>query len=755
MEKIGSIILTLLIVSLLTACSINADIKNPPNIDDPIVDIPDDKDNTDPDQIYQSLSYNPEDYIGDLETFVYGLLVNQLEYLYDVFPGYVQLSDSSFVYGLVFTDYAIVYTNEDETISYFMTGFLPFVGELSVPIEDFDSGLIVHSLDIVSEDTVFIWTYQSDAFLEHCVVFGTYLQYGVNEEGIITFNANPFKREDVDTTLGSLYSYDQSRYLYDVDFGNYIPIKGISISETFDFVVFENEVNQFIEEQNAHWFSYDIESTAYMAKDAITAYLLSLQEESFLGYSVVELIEAMDALDPLEVFRVTPDGLSVVDIEAYPPQGATALTKWLVGTSCVILTGVGIVGQIVTIAVPPLSSLSGALAGFAIETFMQVVIESQSIENINWVKVGIATTAGSLSGFLGPFIQTLGHTSYFVVDSLIDGLIGATEQAVFAMMDKKSGQEIIEKFGYGFLLGAGLSAGFKVAGTVVSKAAVKLSEGASKIAEKLPQKLTATVTNFKKPLSNTTNAIGETILELRKKADSTVFHSSYISEKMMQKTIANLTEGQQEALLGKSINQLDANRVLKDNGAYFTPQSLKKAFKEAKDGDILGSVLQGGKKIPVVKKNGAIGITGVGIFDSVKLENKTFSFYTSKSIRNENLNEAALLLKKQWVQNIDIIPESVKNAIKVRYPNDDIAVALSQMTSSNSVRKIISEAGFTLHEELEIGIVTMMPTEIHSKIGHIGGVALEKWVKHNMGKIHFETFVSAATGGYVIGVNNG
>ena len=46
------------------------------------------------------LSNDYRDYIGDLETFVYGLMINNLEYLYDVFPASVQLSNGLIVYHL-------------------------------------------------------------------------------------------------------------------------------------------------------------------------------------------------------------------------------------------------------------------------------------------------------------------------------------------------------------------------------------------------------------------------------------------------------------------------------------------------------------------------------------------------------------------------------------------------------------------------------------------------------------------------------
>ena len=165
-------------------------------------------------------SDNWEDYIGDMETFVYGLIANELSYKYDVFPACVELMDSTYIYGIAYTDYTECYTNEDKSECYFTAGFLPFYGELEIPEEEFQSGLILTNMDFESENTSFIWTYASSAYTQHCVVYEQYLQYGVDDNGYITFQTEEYVKGQCDETLGSLYSYDEAKYLYDVDLGN-------------------------------------------------------------------------------------------------------------------------------------------------------------------------------------------------------------------------------------------------------------------------------------------------------------------------------------------------------------------------------------------------------------------------------------------------------------------------------------------------------------------------------------------------------
>ena len=121
---------------------------------------------------------------------------------------------------------------------------------------------------------------------------------------------------------------------------------------------------------------------------------------------------------------------------------------------------------------------------------------------------------------------------------------------------------------------------------------------------------------------------------------------------------------------------------------------------------------------------------------------------TQKDIRKENLDEARELFRKYFSNNSDKIPESLYNSIKLKYPDSDVVDSLKTMSPS-SLKKVL-EAGGSLHENLD-GTVTYMPTEIHSKVGHMGGAAFEAWIKQHMGKIYFETFVSAAASGAVVG----
>ena len=222
----------------------------------------------------------------------------------------------------------------------------------------------------------------------------------------------------------------------------------------------------------------------------------------------------------------------------------------------------------------------------------------------------------------------------------------------------------------------------------------------------------------------------------------------------MNKTLANLTRVEKDELFDLSIGKgvMSADRIVDINGNNFSKATLKEAWSNAKNGDILGYINEGGVRIPVHKFNETISIYPKDLYPTVSLSKKQYNKYSINDIRKENLDEARELFLEYFYKNSGEIPETLINEIKLRYPDSDVVEALKMM-SPTSLKKVFEASG-ALHENLD-GTVTFMPKEIHSKIGHMGGAALEYWVRQHMGKIYFETFVSAAASGAVVGGLNG
>ena len=672
-----------------------------------------------PMKIMSSPKDNWETFVGDIETFVYGLIISVLQESYSTFSGYVSLSNGYNAYGIAYTNYEECYANEDESQVAFTAGFLPFVGELEITQDEFDSGLTIHDLDYENDDTSFILTYMSDPFKDHCVVYNQYLIYGVDENGKIFYSYSKYKERSCDESIGSLYSYDEERALFlsAEDVGEYLNITGKSLSSQIDFASLEKEINETIEKQDFNFSSVDLEFCAYIAQEAITSYLLSMQEETFLGFSVSTLIELTKQLDPKDCIRIADSGLSVVSIEPVPEKKADDLTRWLVGTGCVIVAAVGCVASIVFVEIPPLSSLASAMMGTAVEIFMQVAINATALENINWTKVAISAAVGAVSGFLGPYVvaatQGASYAVYFIADSTIDGLLAGIEATVLSVLEGKQGLDLLKSFGTGFAIGFAVSGAFKAIAKVLSKAASKVSSFANKIAP-----------NLTKRVSKISDALSKGMHKLKTKVDGLKFHSKYISKK--------LSSGY---LVTKSFDKLKVDDIYDNSGNMITKTKLKELFEEAGDGSTIGFFETEGVKVSIIKQNEMVSIKYPSDFPSYK-------------IPMTNDREANFLyVTNKMKEDPSSIPAEIKKAISETYPEisfEDIEpqkiVAVIKDTSN----------GWVFHENIDMESITLVPRAIHDKtfetgISHMGGFALIDYLKTGAARLYFERIVQAVS----------
>lgn len=601
-----------------------------------------------------------EDYVGDIETFVYGLLTHQLEYNYEVVPAAVELSDGTEIYGLAYTDYSECFTDENAELSFFSAGMLTFCGESSIPQDEFEKGLIIENLDYQDEQFGFLLKYATDGFTEHCVVFDQYLQYGVTTSGQITYTVEKYEKGKCDEALGSLYSYDEGKYLLDLDVGEYTPISGVSLTSQIDFDLLEAEINKVLETQETNFSQIDIESNLYFAQEAVSSYLLSLQEETFLGFDVAVLIEATKEIDPMECLQMSPDGILTIDIDELPGEDASALAKWLVGSTCVIVTAVGMVGSTVFMMCPPLSSAASAVTGAAIDVFMQVVISGQALEYVDWGKVALSAVTGAVTGLLGPYVMAAtGGVGYFFADSAIDALMGGIEHTVIAWMDGADAIGMLKSFGYGFTLGFALSAGFKGAGELISALGKGAGWVVNKTANAIAPKLITKVSAF---FDQTSGLIltkaGKAFATLQEAANSTPFYSRYIANAMAFRQLAKLVDNGMDDLTEKSIANLTKNGLVDPQGNPLTKDALRKMLKDAKNGDVIATLGDIKDGVTVVKRNGIVGIE----FDPDQY--LTVNITRVVDDRDINFKAAAEKIKAEWIDSPEVVPASISSAIR-------------------------------------------------------------------------------------------
>ena len=496
----------------------------------------------------------------------------------------------------------------------------------------------------------------------------------------------------------------------------------------------EKENNAIIRTHDIDSATVDVVSCAYIAQEVILSYLTSLQEETFLGYNVSELVEVAEEIDPLECIRITPDGLVTLRIEE--DTKASDLCKLLVGTGCVIVTAVTIAGSCVFVECPFLSGLSTAVAGIAIETLMQVVISEKPLDSVDWHKIAISAVVGAVSGWIGPYVLATTEAnsfSYYVLDSAIDGLLGGIEQTVEAWMDGEDAARIISSFGMGSALGFALSAGFKGIAAGMSKMAQKLNTVTNRLAEKLPKTITDKARAIK------LNAI-DILKEMKERADSSLFHSEYISRKMAERQIGRLVSQNSDELMDKSINTLSADNIYDVQGVKINKDKLKSIAKDATDGATVAYFEYGDEFAEIIKKNSMVGV----VFDQ-KYQTVIIPGGLTEN-RGVNFENVATLLKEQWIDTPDLIPKSIAEAIA------DIG-QVEELMPRDLVRIIQSNKDWVIHENIDRISATLVPRNLHSDIKHMGGVGLAKYLKSHMGKEYFDRLVSVAATYTVIAVH--
>ena len=241
--------------------------------------------------IYQeNVSYNWEDYVGNIDAFVYGLIVTQLEQLYEVFGACITLEDGTVIHGIAYSDYAYVFEDEEDKSVFFPAGFIPFIGEPVLPISIVDEGIEIENLEYNDDKFGFVLAYQTPEFADHCVVWDKYIKYGVTNEGTIYYTCEDYNLEKCDKNLGTLYSYDEEKPVIDKDYGEYVPPTGESLYTWIDYQALQDEVNRILEQQDEYFKNIDIQTIAYYSKSSVEASLLALQEESFMGYRVNSIL---------------------------------------------------------------------------------------------------------------------------------------------------------------------------------------------------------------------------------------------------------------------------------------------------------------------------------------------------------------------------------------------------------------------------------------------------------------------------------
>ena len=441
-----------------------------------------------------------------MEYFAEELLINEISLSYDIFPATISLSDDETYEGYAFLDYSEVYSITETGEVYFLAGFIPY----------FDADLDLSTLpnditEIIADEDVegykYIYSYTCGNMDRHFVADDKYVKYGVDGSGKMYYSEEPYVKGQSDESRGDLYSYDTERYLYDTSVGEYTPITAYSVSELLDYDEIEKEMNELLKNQDFKYVSTELKSEIYTSHDAMINYLQSLEEETFMGHSVKEIIEIAKTIDPMTCIEYTPDGYAFVNIADAPPQEAGTFTRWMTGITCGIVVIAALASQ--AFGVP--AGVSGAIIGASTEIFFQVVIDNKAHAEVDYRKVAVSAVTGAISAY---------------APLLLDAFIGGAENAIFEYIDGGSIKDISLSFVDGALCGIAI-------GAIVKKAAEKAPQILKKLASKLPDGVVDVARKIK---SHVSDFVKNKIDNIAKKLDPAEIQK-IISKKEAQKSV--------------------------------------------------------------------------------------------------------------------------------------------------------------------------------------------------------------------------
>ena len=196
-----------------------------------------------------------------------------------------------------------------------------------------------------------------------------------------------------------------------------------------------------------------------------------------------------------------------------------------------------------------------------------------------------------------------------------------------------------------------------------------------------------------------------------------------------------MSEGSDE-LAKKGLDALKKNGILDENGKKISKETLEELFENANDGDVIGHYLIDGEVVNIIKKNGTYSVLFDPKYQTVTLPKGLIAD------RDVNFEEAAKLLKQSWIDDPSLMPDSISKAIR------DSGIDLEDMEASKLV-DIIKKSDYVLHENADMQTIALVARKVHDKakggIAHLGGYAIAKFLKEQMGIKFFDRFLTAAS----------
>ena len=419
--------------------------------------------------------------LTDAEIFLASLVFLDLLMLgYEAFPAIAVKTNSEKVYGLAYSNYEDAYQNTTDGKIYFGVGFVALPNQSEITDEEVDDGIEIlpeiseDELEVSDEvsssyDLAFILSFQEEYDGGHYIASGEYIRYDISNYAMHC-TALPNEQENYDLTIGYLYSYDLGRPVYDPDLGKDVAFNGYSIVESLDYDFIYNSYRAFIAEQASSGLSVDTVTVTFISNNVINEYIANNQDESFLGLSAEEIYSIESQIADTHFYVILPNGeFEVLELPVDPPPKASLFERiiiaYLAFLAVVTAIVVGIVISVATCGAGGVAALmaAGALAGAAIELFMQVTVSGVPLSDVNWMKVGVSALSGALCAIPG-------------VGFIGAALIGGATNAAMAYIDGGSLVDCLLAFGLGVATGVLIHFG----GKLISKVSKSIQQSLNK-----------------------------------------------------------------------------------------------------------------------------------------------------------------------------------------------------------------------------------------------------------------------------------
>lgn len=318
--------------------------------------------------------------------------------------------------GIYYYDDELAMYDDDTLVG---VGFVEIVNQKDnyTSLAESDDLFVVMDVDDDTDDTIKIVTYSYENILPyHFVYQNKYVSYYQQTPTEIVYTVLANERENYDLSYGSLYDFDNDRYIYDETvMGEYKTHDAVELFGQDDYDKLEKELQDISDAQLINGYVVNEFNIVYISPESIQTYLASEEEDTFFGYSVNELTETLGFGTAL---RYTQDGF----VEATILEPTAASYNW---KSFLIKMGIGcgiiLVGAILT----PLTG--GASFGCALLTISEVAINYAITAAVGTLV--IETVSGLISG--KSIQQSIKDASYKGLDAFANGfMIGAVVGSV-------------------------------------------------------------------------------------------------------------------------------------------------------------------------------------------------------------------------------------------------------------------------------------------------------------------------------------